>query len=107
MLIANSRMLYETLRWGGVVYLLWLSYEGWYGEEEALPGTAKVEAPDSKYFLRGLVTNLLNPKAGIFYIAVLPTFVTENTSGNWTSYCVISHLRHDCHAGPFGSRAPC
>ncbi len=76
-LIANSRMLYETLRWGGVVYLLWLSYEGWYGEEEALPGTAKVEAPDSKYFLRGLVTNLLNPKAGIFYIAVLPTFVTE------------------------------
>jgi hypothetical protein len=34
-------------------------------------------ASDSKYFLRGLVTNLLNPKAGIFYVAVLPTFVTE------------------------------
>ena len=32
-LIANSRMLYEILRWGGVVYLLWLAYEGWYGEE--------------------------------------------------------------------------
>jgi threonine/homoserine/homoserine lactone efflux protein len=76
-LIANSRILYEFLRWAGVVYLLWLAYEGWYGEEETSPGTATVGASDSKFFLRGLVTNLLNPKAGIFYIAILPTFVTE------------------------------
>ena len=28
---------------------------------------------------RGLITNLLNPKAGIFYIAMVPTFVTAGT----------------------------
>jgi threonine/homoserine/homoserine lactone efflux protein len=76
-LIANSRMLYQALRWGGVLYLLWLAYEGWRGDEETSPGTATAAASDSKYFVRGLVTNLLNPKAGIFYIAVLPTFVIE------------------------------
>ena len=76
-LIVNSRMLYQALRWGGVLYLLWLAYEGWRGDEETSPGTATAAASASKYFVHGLVTNLLNPKAGIFYIAVLPTFVTE------------------------------
>jgi threonine/homoserine/homoserine lactone efflux protein len=76
-LIANSRMLYEALRWGGVLYLLWLAYEGWRGDAETSPGTATAGASDSKYFIRGLITNLLNPKAGIFYIAVLPTFIVE------------------------------
>jgi threonine/homoserine/homoserine lactone efflux protein len=76
-LIANSRVLYEALRWGGVLYLLWLAYEGWRGDAETSPGAATVGPTDSKYFVRGLVTNLLNPKAGIFFIAVLPTFIAE------------------------------
>ncbi|MEX0751433.1 MAG: LysE family transporter, partial [Xanthobacteraceae bacterium] len=29
----------------------------------------------ARYFTRGLITNILNPKAGIFYVAVLPGFV--------------------------------
>jgi threonine/homoserine/homoserine lactone efflux protein len=70
--IASSRPLYETLRWAGVAYMLWLAWEGWIGAETS-PGKAGTE--DSRYFARGFVTNLLNPKAGIFYVAVLPTFV--------------------------------
>jgi threonine/homoserine/homoserine lactone efflux protein len=49
---------------------LWLAFEGWRGE------AAREEAPtNAGYFLRGLVTNLLNPKAAVFYVAVLPKFV--------------------------------
>jgi threonine/homoserine/homoserine lactone efflux protein len=69
-IIQSSDALYEILRWAGVFYLFWLAYEGWRGE------AAREEAPTGAgYFLRGLVTNLLNPKAAVFYVAVLPKFV--------------------------------
>ena len=69
-IIQSSDTLYEILRWAGVAYLLWLAFEGWRGE------AAQDEAPThARFFLRGLVTNLLNPKAAVFYIAVLPKFV--------------------------------
>jgi len=76
-IIANSRLFYQALRWAGVIYLLWLAWEGWRAGQ-ASPGKAQAETEDSKYFVRGLVTNLLNPKAGVFYIAILPTFVDES-----------------------------
>jgi threonine/homoserine/homoserine lactone efflux protein len=55
----------------------WLAWEGWRSEEETSPGRATVDPQHSKFFVRGLVNNLLNPKAGIFYVAILPTFVDE------------------------------
>lgn len=74
-LISTSPLAYEALRWGGVVYLLWLSWDGW---RDAETSAAKADAPagDAGYFARGLVTNLLNPKAAVFYVAVLLSFVT-------------------------------
>lgn len=72
-LIHASKLLYEGLRWGGVLFLLYLAYEGWRGpgNEAVLEGSDA----DRRYFTRGLVTNLLNPKAAVFYVAVLPTFI--------------------------------
>jgi threonine/homoserine/homoserine lactone efflux protein len=74
-IIANSRWLYEALRWAGILYLLWLAWEGWRGEKETSPGHTDLAIRDSRFFMRGLMTNLLNPKAGVFYMAILPTFV--------------------------------
>jgi threonine/homoserine/homoserine lactone efflux protein len=76
-LIKNSPVLYEALRWVGVVYLLWLAYEGWRGEDEHSEGHAS-DPSIRTYFMRGLWTNLLNPKAGMFYAAILPTFIQES-----------------------------
>ena len=75
--IASSHLLYQGLRWAGVMYLLWLAWEGWRGEAETSPGKAEAKPVTSRFLLRGFVTNVLNPKAGIFYVAVLPTFVDE------------------------------
>ena len=71
-LIQASTFAYETLRWAGVLFLLYLAWEGWSAGTDVVSagGVAR-----GRYFIRGLMTNLLNPKAAVFYIAVLPTFV--------------------------------
>ncbi len=75
-LIEQSPFLYGVLRWTGVMYFLWLAWENWRGEEKSKVGPDD-RASERKAFRRGLITNLLNPKAAIFYVAVLPGFVVE------------------------------
>ncbi|MFN7619846.1 MAG: LysE family translocator [bacterium] len=67
--------LFQIIRWAGVVFLLWLVWEAWRGES----GPAATDGPDHRtmrgLFLRGMTGNLLNPKAAVFYVALLPTFM--------------------------------
>lgn len=73
--INASPVLYQALRIGGVIYMLWLAWDGWRGADEPV-GKVASGFSAGVYFRRGLVTNLLNPKAAVFYIAILPSFVT-------------------------------
>ncbi len=67
--------IYETLRWAGVAYMLWLAVDTW----RSVDGAETPYLESSGLFLRGLLNNLLNPKAAVFYIAVLPGFVRAQT----------------------------
>ncbi len=73
-IISETRWLYETLRWGGVAYLVWLAWDSYRDAQRPVE-----ERPEGEnlagFFRRGLVTNLLNPKAAMFYVTVLPNFV--------------------------------
>ena len=62
------------LRWAGILYLLYLAYDAW---RDAGAGADIASGPtdSGSLFLRGLTVNLLNPKAAVFYVAVLPTFI--------------------------------
>jgi len=75
-IIENSPFLYQTLRWGGVAYLLWLAWDAWSTADD-IRSEGEVEDADQRAsaFRRGLITNLLNPKAAVFYVAMLPEFV--------------------------------
>ena len=73
-IISETRWLYEALRWGGVAYLVWLAWDC-YRESRQPLDVSDTERNLSGYFGRGLLTNLLNPKAAVFYIAVMPNFV--------------------------------
>jgi threonine/homoserine/homoserine lactone efflux protein len=72
-LLAAHRWAFEALRVLGALYLLWLGVSAWRSEGGGASGAA---APSSWSILRrGFVTNVLNPKVGLFFLAFLPQFV--------------------------------
>lgn len=83
-LITASHLAYLVLRIAGAVYLaqlgirmLWSSFR-----RHETVAAAATPVPDSarRAWLKGLTTNLLNPKIGAFYVAVLPQFLPSHVS---------------------------
>ncbi len=70
-LVVASPAAFALLRWGGVAFLLYLAWDAW----RSPTGVADEGEGMPSSFGRGLLTNLLNPKAAMFYVAVLPRFV--------------------------------
>ena len=71
--ISESPAIYQVLRWAGVCYLLYLAFDAW--RKAGRGGIMASPADGGSLFVHGLMLNLLNPKAALFYIAVLPTFI--------------------------------
>ena len=69
-ILVGSPVLYESLRWAGVAFMLFLAWESWMDGRDPSPGIVHQRGN----FRHGLIANLLNPKALIFYIAVLGQF---------------------------------
>ena len=91
-LLSAAPLAYVALRWAGVVYLLYLAWEAWRGAGEPSPGHAA--AHDHAPFWRGLIANLLNPKAAIFYVTLLPTFIQPDHAAFWVQALLLgcAHL---------------
>jgi threonine/homoserine/homoserine lactone efflux protein len=76
-LLETSELAYTILRWIGALYLLYLGIQLIVSRRiDFLAGAAAAASASSlAWFRRGLLTNALNPKVGVFYVSFLPQFV--------------------------------
>lgn len=70
-----SPLAYMALEYAGAAYLLWLGVKLLLRPRDALDMAAGDTRKGGDAFRRGLLTNLLNPKVGVFYVTFLPQFV--------------------------------
>jgi homoserine/homoserine lactone efflux protein len=71
-ILQASAAIFDTLRWVGAVYLIWLGIQAWRhagATSEAVPPGAHVHAR------RGFIVALTNPKTIAFFTAFLPQFI--------------------------------
>jgi threonine/homoserine/homoserine lactone efflux protein len=93
-ILATSALAFNVVKWAGAAYLLWLALgmlrDAWRGGAAPAPGAAgagsgsgsgKGGSADTaavslrRIFLQGFVTNVLNPKVALFFLALLPQFI--------------------------------
>ena len=81
-LLAASQLAYEALRWVGALYLFYLGLKLIRVPRQSMDlAEGNVAAPaQANWLLRGFLTNMLNPKVGVFYVSFLPQFVPAGAS---------------------------
>ncbi|MGR5068108.1 MULTISPECIES: LysE family translocator [Vibrio] len=80
LLLSQSAVAFNAFKWIGVAYLIWLGLNnlksGLKMAEQKLKLDRKIEKQTLKQaFVKGLLTNLLNPKIVLFYLSIFPQFV--------------------------------
>ncbi len=73
--IAASQSLFMILKWVGAAYLAWLGIQAIAGSFKPADAHAPNPRAADNGFRDGLVVGLSNPKALLFFIALLPQFV--------------------------------
>ncbi|MDH2383671.1 LysE family translocator [Bradyrhizobium sp. CER78] len=74
-ILHTSAMAFAALKWGGVLYLLYMSWQA-LRERGALAVDAEIKPRSSgRVIVTAILINILNPKLSIFFLAFLPQFI--------------------------------
>jgi threonine/homoserine/homoserine lactone efflux protein len=96
-LIATSATAYTMLKWLGAAYLVYIGFQMM---------RTKLLAPDAQQFaaahsqtitnktifIQGFLSNALNPKVALFFLAFLPQFISASATQPWFAFLALGIL---------------
>jgi len=65
---------YDLVRWAGAAYLVFIGLKALRSRGSSLQVSALAPESRRRVFLQGALTNVLNPKVALFFLAFLPQF---------------------------------
>jgi RhtB (resistance to homoserine/threonine) family protein len=84
-IVGQSLMLFNIIKWVGAAYLVWLAVSALRSAPPQPPEEGELAGArggDWAAFALGFLTNLLNPKAVLFFLALFTTLVSAHTAGD-------------------------
>jgi homoserine/homoserine lactone efflux protein len=81
-ILMASYDLFFAIKWAGAAYLVWLGATAFFGKSKVLSVKADATAPVSRrrMFLNGFILQMANPKALVFFTALLPQFINPKAA---------------------------
>ena len=80
-IIAQSAIAFDIIKYAGATYLIYLGLKSLFSKKKKFTINKLEEISYNKIFWQGAITNVLNPKVALFFLAFLPQFIDIN-SGN-------------------------
>jgi len=74
-LLLASYEVFSAIRWLGAAYLVWLGITAFFGKSSVLAVNAATPASAARTFANGAMLQVANPKALVFFVALLPQFI--------------------------------
>lgn len=74
-ILHSSAVLFQTVKFAGVAYLLWMAWGTLRGAGGLVISAARPQ-PSGRIVWRGILLNILNPKIPMFFLAFLPQFLS-------------------------------
>ncbi len=87
-LVAASDLAFNLVRWAGALYLVWLGI----GLLRARRGPMVEQTKPGDPFWQGALTNALNPKVALFFLAFLPQFIEPGAPGQAWALVLLGSL---------------
>ncbi|MEW6481150.1 LysE family translocator [Hydrogenophaga sp.] len=97
-LLATSATAFAVLKWAGAAYLMWMGVKlllAKGGGSSIVPAgvSAEVVAVNLwRVFRQGFLTNVLNPKVALFFLAFVPQFIAPGTEDKVTAFLLLGLL---------------
>lgn len=90
-IIAKSIVLFTVIKYAGAIYLLYIGYKLLMAKSQ-LGAETIIENKSVDYFniyRAGIITNVLNPKVALFFIAFLPQFIDPTVKSTVLSFLLL------------------
>jgi len=79
-IVAKSTAVFSTVKYLGAAYLIYLGIKNIFAKNGVIDIEDSPKDALSKIYIQGIMTNVLNPKVVLFYLAFLPQFISKNNS---------------------------
>src|SRR5262245_17806428 len=73
--IATSALAFSIVKWLGAAYLIYLGIRTLLSGDDNLPAGVAQPSGMRRTFLQGIMTEVLNPKTALFFLAFIPQFI--------------------------------
>ncbi len=90
-LLATSAYAFTMVKFAGAAYLIYIGVRALLSRSDALPGSDAPEKSGDEWaaFRQGMLTNLLNPKVALFFLALMPQFIEAASTKKVAAFMVL------------------